>query len=194
MVDARHAELHSPAIGAPGNVVAYGHWGRPFLAFPAERGNAWEYGDRGVVGELSELIDGGRAKLIDLSVATRARRCRPGVGTWCYLAPEQARGGPISPAADVWGIGGVLFEAATGECAFDRLDTDDDAEFPQLERRAEPVASLRDGLDEPFATVIDACLHPDPTERPSLRDLAAGCEEAAALPPAERRARPLSLV
>ena len=43
LVNARHAELYSPAIGAPGNVVAYGHWGRPFLAFPAERGNAWEY-------------------------------------------------------------------------------------------------------------------------------------------------------
>ena len=50
MVDARHAELYSPAIGAAGNVVVHGHWGRPFLAFPAERGNAWEYGDRGVVG------------------------------------------------------------------------------------------------------------------------------------------------
>ena len=44
-------------------MVAYGHWGRPFLAFPAERGSAWEYGDRGVIGALSELIDGGRAKL-----------------------------------------------------------------------------------------------------------------------------------
>jgi esterase/lipase superfamily enzyme len=63
VVDARHAELHSPAIGAPGNVVAYGHWGRPFLAFPAERGTAWEYGDRGVVGALSGLIDAGRMKL-----------------------------------------------------------------------------------------------------------------------------------
>ena len=63
MVDARHAELYSPAIGAPGNVVAYGHWGRPFLAFPAERGNAWEYADRGVVGALSGLLDAGRAKL-----------------------------------------------------------------------------------------------------------------------------------
>ena len=63
MVDARHAELYSPAIGAAGNVVVHGHWGRPFLAFPAERGNAWEYGDRGVVGALSGLIDAGRAKL-----------------------------------------------------------------------------------------------------------------------------------
>jgi len=63
VVDARHAELYSPAIGAPGNVVVHGHYGRPFLAFPAERGNAWEYADRGVIGTLSELIDGGRAKL-----------------------------------------------------------------------------------------------------------------------------------
>jgi esterase/lipase superfamily enzyme len=63
VVSGRHAELYSPAIGAPGNVVAYGHWGRPFLAFPAERGNAWEYADRGVIGALSGLIEGGRAKL-----------------------------------------------------------------------------------------------------------------------------------
>ena len=63
MVSGRHAELYSPAIGAPGNVVAYGHWGRPFLAFPAERGNAWEYGDRGVIEALSGLIEAGRAKL-----------------------------------------------------------------------------------------------------------------------------------
>ena len=30
----RHAELYSPAIGAAGNVLVYGHWGRPVLAFP----------------------------------------------------------------------------------------------------------------------------------------------------------------
>jgi esterase/lipase superfamily enzyme len=44
-------------------VVVHGHWGRPFLAFPAERGNAWEYENRGVVGALSGLLDAGRAKL-----------------------------------------------------------------------------------------------------------------------------------
>ncbi len=63
MVSGRHVELYSPAVGAPGNVVAYGHWGRPFLAFPAEGGNAWEYADHGVIGGLSGLIEGGRAKL-----------------------------------------------------------------------------------------------------------------------------------
>jgi len=63
VVNGRHVELFSPAIGAPGSVVAYGHWGRPFLAFPAEGGNAWQYADLGVVGAVSGLIEGGRAKL-----------------------------------------------------------------------------------------------------------------------------------
>lgn len=59
----RPTQLWSDAIGASGTVVAYGHYGRPVLAFPAERGNPWEYGDRGMIGALDELLAGGRAKL-----------------------------------------------------------------------------------------------------------------------------------
>ena len=40
-------ELYSHAIGANGSVVAYGHYGRPVLAFPAERGRAWDWQDNG---------------------------------------------------------------------------------------------------------------------------------------------------
>ena len=36
----RHAELYSPAIGAAGTVLVYGHYGRPVLVFPAEGGSA----------------------------------------------------------------------------------------------------------------------------------------------------------
>jgi esterase/lipase superfamily enzyme len=63
VVSARHAELYSPAIGAPGNVVVHGHWGRPFLAFPSENGNAWQLADQGVVDAVAALIDAGRLKL-----------------------------------------------------------------------------------------------------------------------------------
>jgi esterase/lipase superfamily enzyme len=63
MVTGRHVPLYSPAIGAEGNVVVHGHWGRPFLAFPAERGNASEYEEHGVVGALGGLLETGRAKL-----------------------------------------------------------------------------------------------------------------------------------
>jgi esterase/lipase superfamily enzyme len=58
-----HHDLYSPAIGAAGSVVAYGHWGRPVLAFPAERGRAWDWQENGMVEAIHNLIDEGRAKL-----------------------------------------------------------------------------------------------------------------------------------
>jgi eukaryotic-like serine/threonine-protein kinase len=129
------------------------------------------------------IAERGRAKVIDMSVARRPGRARAGVGTWCYMAPEQARGGELTGAADVWGVGGLLYEAAAGECAF---DDDHDAEYPQLERRAAPVLTRR-RLPLALAGAIDGCLEPDPAARPSLRELAAACERAAQLPAAERR-------
>jgi esterase/lipase superfamily enzyme len=63
VVSGRHTELWSDAIGASGSVVAYGHYGRPVLAFPAERGSAWEYEHRGVIGALDDLLARGRLKL-----------------------------------------------------------------------------------------------------------------------------------
>lgn len=52
-----HVEL------GPGQLIAYGHWGRPFLAFPAEAGRAWDYENNGMIDALADLIDGGRLKL-----------------------------------------------------------------------------------------------------------------------------------
>jgi eukaryotic-like serine/threonine-protein kinase len=128
------------------------------------------------------VAEAGRAKLIDLSLARPPGRYRAGLGTWCNLSPEQARGEAVGPAADVWGLGTVLYEAATGEPAFDEDDgswTDDTgpsgtwdtgdqaaAGYPQLERAAEPAHG-------PLAGAIDACLAPEPSDRPSLDELAA---------------------
>jgi eukaryotic-like serine/threonine-protein kinase len=133
------------------------------------------------------VADAGRAKLIDLSLARPPGRYRPGVGTWCNLSPEQARGDALGPAADVWGLGTVLYEAAVGEPAFDEDGgsgswTDDtgpsdtwhtedqlEAGYPQLEARAPAVAGAPDAL----AAAIGASLDPDPAGRPSLPELAA---------------------
>jgi esterase/lipase superfamily enzyme len=62
-VERRHVQLHSPAIGAPGAVIAYGHWGRPLLAFPSQQGPAWQYEERGMIDALAGEIDGGRVKV-----------------------------------------------------------------------------------------------------------------------------------
>jgi len=47
----------------PLRLIAYGHWGRPVLAFPSELGRRWDWEDRGMVDGLAGLIDGGRLKL-----------------------------------------------------------------------------------------------------------------------------------
>ncbi len=120
-------------------------------------------------------------KLIDLSIARAPGEAPPGVGTWHYLSPEQARGARLGAAADVWGLGAVLFETATGEGPFDD-DPDAWAElgdastsgpeavpdrYPQLERRARPPESVRP-LPAGLAGLIADCLEPEPDLRPEL--------------------------
>ena len=130
------------------------------------------------------VAEAGRAKLIDLSVARPPGPGPAGVGTWCYMAPEQARDGTLEPAADVWGIGVVLWEAATGRPAFGGDEdeagasaTDTESEltpdrYPQLLRRARPVRAHR-RLPPGLARAIDTALRPTPAERPTVPELAA---------------------
>jgi esterase/lipase superfamily enzyme len=63
VVSGRHTELWSDAIGANGSVVAYGHWGRPVLAFPAEGGGAWDFESQAMVDAVGGLLEAGRLKL-----------------------------------------------------------------------------------------------------------------------------------
>jgi esterase/lipase superfamily enzyme len=62
-MERRHVPLFSPAIGAAGSVLAYGHWGRPLLAFPSQEGPAWQYEERGMIDAIAGPIDRGRVKV-----------------------------------------------------------------------------------------------------------------------------------
>jgi len=62
-VNRREVALWSPAIGASGTVLAYGHYGRPLLAFPSQEGPGWQYEERGMIEAIGHLIDDGRAKV-----------------------------------------------------------------------------------------------------------------------------------
>lgn len=65
----------------------------------------------------------GRAKVTDFGIAQAAQAAtltRSGVvlGSANYVAPEQAKGGHVGPAADLYSLGCVLFEAVTGETPY----------------------------------------------------------------------------
>jgi serine/threonine protein kinase len=115
-----------------------------------------------------------RAKILDLSIARPPGRVKEGAGTRNYMAPEQARGDHVGPAADVWGIGAVLFEAATGELPFGAPDDED--RYEQLERRAEPVRSYR-RVPAAFNELVGSCLEPEPARRPTLEELSGALRE-----------------
>jgi esterase/lipase superfamily enzyme len=89
-----HVEL------GPGALIAYGHYGRPVLVFPAEGGRAWDFENNGMVAALSELLEAGRVKLCCVDSADSS--------TW------SDRGVPIEERArrhdgyEQWVLGSVL--------------------------------------------------------------------------------------
>ena len=150
--------------------------GEQLLPLGAQLGSAAHYlAGEGVVHldiKPSNIIMGAPARLIDLSIAriqdALRRHDRP-IGTDAYMPPEQCDPvgrGPITAAADVWGIGSTLHHAALGRATFAVQATpgaEPDERYPQLVRPPEPLpASLPDALRD---LILD-CLAADPDKRP----------------------------
>lgn len=50
---------YSPALGRHMELLVFGHQGAPLLVFPSSMGRFFEFEDRGMIGTLSDKIDGG---------------------------------------------------------------------------------------------------------------------------------------
>jgi serine/threonine protein kinase len=130
----------------------------------------------------------GVARLIDLSLARPPGHCPAGTGTPGYMSPEQLTGGDLGPSADVWGVGLVLYEAATATQPFDipdvSLSTGSTLSHCQAQQsHPAPKIRARRRLPPDVAAVIDACLHRDPDQRPTLEVLDAALATLTARPP-----------
>jgi WD40 repeat protein len=115
------------------------------------------------------LTDLGLAKAYDFDTeaATEAMitRSETGVGTPCYMPPEQfldAR--VVGPAADVWSLGVTLFHLLTGDVPWD----DTSAFKIALKVKDEPLpdpAARRPGLSEEVCAVLRRALEKAPEGR-----------------------------
>lgn len=113
------------------------------------------------------VLGGGRVTVLDLGIARPPGACPAGTGTAGYMPPEQITGGRVGPASDVYGLGGVLYRAATRRRPF---GADDRTRSPG--RRA-PFARLRRrNLPRPLTGLIETALEPEPADRPSLAEAA----------------------
>ncbi|MFP6683799.1 MAG: protein kinase, partial [Polyangiaceae bacterium] len=87
------------------------------------------------------------------------------MGTPLYMAPEQWRGDPSTTATDLWALGTILFEMATGSLPYDEIDLVTQALAVCGEGTIpDPLAH---GAPERMARIIRDCMAKDPSRRPA---------------------------
>jgi esterase/lipase superfamily enzyme len=59
----RYDKIYSPAIGRDIQVLAFGHYGAPVIAFPAGMGQFYDFENNGMIEAVADLIEGGKVKL-----------------------------------------------------------------------------------------------------------------------------------
>ena len=128
--------------------------------------SGWLHGD---VKPGNVIAGNGRATLIDLGLARPPGRYEPAFGTQWYLAPEQAECQPVGAAIDVWGLGLLLLEAASGRDAFPPGCKEYREQHGPV--AAPPARRFPRGVPAEFVELIMKCTAFEPAARPALSDV-----------------------
>jgi predicted Ser/Thr protein kinase len=115
----------------------------------------------------------GVVKVTDFGIAkvsggaeTAVTRAGDVLGTAAYIAPEQVRGGALSPATDVYGLATMLYELLAGDLPFP--DEGGDVLSVMFKHAYEVPAALQavaPDIPEPVAKVVMTGLATDPADR-----------------------------
>jgi len=120
---------------------------------------------------LVKVLDFGLAKLVEHGApedsATRSMALTDKgtiMGTAAYMSPEQAEARPTDCRSDIFSLGAMLYEMATGQHAFHGASQMATLSAV-LRDEPKPISQLTTGLPQELSRIISRCLRKDPDKR-----------------------------
>ena len=110
----------------------------------------------------------GNVKVMDFGIA-RAKnstmdKTAAVLGTAHYISPEQAQGKDLTAASDIYSLGVVMYEAATGKLPFDGPDAVSVA-MKQVQETPVPPREVNPDIDPNLEAIIMKAMSKNPAER-----------------------------
>ncbi|WP_328621615.1 serine/threonine-protein kinase [Streptomyces sp. NBC_00354] len=129
------------------------------------------------------VIDFGIARVARPGEVTELTRAGTAIGSPAFMSPEQAEGGELTPASDVFSLGSVLVLAATGRSPFAAATVA--LTLYNVVHTEPDFLGLPPGLRE----LVTRCLAKDPAARPSPAEILGltGAADSTRWPPAVER-------
>ena len=114
------------------------------------------------------VLPDGNIKVMDFGIA-RAKNSHLTqdnnvLGTAHYVSPEQTRGQELGPTSDIYSLGVVMYECATGQVPFDGDDAISVA-LKQVNELPVPPSQINPNLDADLELIILKCMEKDPANR-----------------------------
>lgn len=116
-------------------------------------------------GGTVKVLDFGMGRIVDDPEGTNLTSSNTTVGTARYMAPEQWSSARVTPAADLYALGCILYEMVTGTLPFHGVSA---AELwhKHVHEDPPPVTFVRTDVPAPLVNLIGRLLAKDPADRP----------------------------
>ena len=135
------------------------------------------------------IVNGPRVKVLDFGIAKQVGVAAASgdptswvtqqgmiIGTVQYMSPEQALGKPLDARTDIFSLGVVLYQAATGRLPF-RGETITETITQIVRDEPQDAGAVNNSLSPNFTRIIGRCLRKPPDQRfESAADLASALD------------------